>query len=62
MTHTEVQVTQLREQLQRQQAATEEQATAVAALSAGFDQERASWKEERSILLSRAKVSKILLS
>lgn len=57
MSHAEAQVSQLREQLQQQQAATEEQATAVAALSGGFDRERASWQEERSSLLSCAKVS-----
>lgn len=56
MSHAEAQVTQLREQLQQQQTATEEQATAVAELSGGFDRERVSWQEERSSLLSRAKV------
>lgn len=58
MTHAEAHVSQLHEQLQQQQAASEAQATAVADLSGGFDRERASWQEERSSLLSRAKVSK----
>ncbi len=58
MSHAEAHVTQLGQQLQQQQAASEAQATAVAELSVGFDRERASWQEERSSLLSRAKVSK----
>lgn len=57
MTIAEAQVTQLRSQLQQQQAITEDQATAVAALTGGFDQERASWQEERSSLLARVKVA-----
>lgn len=57
VTHLESQAMQLRRQLQQQVLANEEQATAVAAMSGGFDQERASWQEERNSLLSRAKVS-----
>ena len=56
VTHLKAQATQLRTQLQQQLLAAEEQATAAAALSGGFDQERASWQEERSSLLTRAKV------
>lgn len=58
MSHAEAHVTQLSQQLQQQQAASEAHATAVGELSGGFDRERASWLEERSSLLSRAKVSK----
>ena len=57
MTNAEAQVTHLRSQLQQQQAASEEQATTVAALTRGFDQERASWQQERSSLLARVKVA-----
>ncbi|KAL3153195.1 hypothetical protein ABBQ38_011946 [Trebouxia sp. C0009 RCD-2024] len=57
VTHLEAQATQLRRQLQQQLLATEEQATAAAALSVGFDQERASWQEERSSFLTGAKAA-----
>lgn len=56
VTHLEAQATQLCKQLEQQLLATEEQATHVAALSGGFDQERASWQEERGSLLIQAKV------
>ncbi|KAL3142091.1 hypothetical protein ABBQ32_004712 [Trebouxia sp. C0010 RCD-2024] len=57
VTHLEAQATQLCKQLEQQLLATEEQATHVAALSGGFDQERASWQEERGSLLIQAKVA-----
>ena len=56
MTQAEAQVRQLRSELQQQQATAQEQSTAVAALTGGFDQECASWQAERNSLLARAKV------
>ena len=56
ISHAEAQVSQLQAQLQQQQAASAAQATAVAALTEGFDQERGSWQTERQSLLGRAKV------
>ena len=57
MTKAEAQVSQLQAQLQLQRSASEDKATAVAALTAGVQQERDSWQQERLTLLGRAKVT-----
>jgi len=57
MSTAETQVSQLQAQLQLQRSANEDKATAVAALTAGVQQERDSWQQERLTLLGRAKVT-----
>lgn len=58
MSNAEAQVSQLQSQLQLQHTANDEQATAVAALTAGVEGERSTWQAERLGLLGRAKVTK----
>ena len=58
MSNAEAQVSHLQAQLQLQRSANEDKATAVAALTAGVQQERDSWQQERLTLLGRAKVTK----
>ncbi|DBA78046.1 TPA: hypothetical protein ACH3X2_008022 [Trebouxia sp. C0005] len=57
MSNAEAQVSQLQAQLQLQRSANEDKATAVAALTAGVQQERDSWQQERLTLLGRAKAA-----
>lgn len=57
MSGAEAQVSQLQSQLQLQRTANDEQATAVAALTAGVEGERSTWQAERLSLLGRAKVT-----
>jgi len=61
MSNAEAQVSQLQAQLQLQRSANEDNATAVAALTAGVQQERDSWQQERLTLLGRAKVTNTCL-
>ena len=58
MSGAEAQVAQLQSQLQLQRTANDEQAAAVAALTAGVEQERGTWQTERLSLAGRAKVTK----
>ncbi len=61
MSNAEAQVSQLQAQLQLQRSANKDKATAVAALTAGVQQERDSWQQERLTLLGRAKVTNACL-
>lgn len=61
MSNAEAQVSQLQAQLQLQRSANEDKATAVAALTAGVQQERDSWQQERLTLLGRAKVTECMV-
>ena len=57
MSNAEAQVSQLQAHLQLQRSANEDKATAVAALTAGVQQERDSWQQERLTMLGRSKVN-----